>query len=111
MALESGPESRVRTPGAKDSEESSEVAKVRVTKGRDKGSDAVVSGRRDSSMAAEVAGKLSSDMLYSFFTAYEDQEERFVVVAYDVRFFAHFSSCSVELPVRNRLLLQVVLDQ
>lgn len=69
----------MRTPGAKESEESSEVAKVRVTKGRDKGSETVVGGRRVSSIAAEDAGKLSSDM----FVAEEDeQEERFD----DVRF-------------------------
>lgn len=34
MALEPGPESRVRTPGARERDESSEVAKVRVTNGR-----------------------------------------------------------------------------
>lgn len=33
MALDPGPDKRVRTPGARDSEESNEVANVRVTKG------------------------------------------------------------------------------
>lgn len=63
MALESGPESRVRTPGAKESDESSEVAKVRVTKGRDSAPSVVVGGNLGSSIAAEDAGKLSSDMV------------------------------------------------
>ena len=63
MTLESGPESRVRTPGAKESDESSEVAKVRVTKGRDSAPSVVVGGNLGSSIAAEDAGKLSSDMV------------------------------------------------
>jgi hypothetical protein len=72
MALESGPESRVRTPGARESEESSEVANVRVTNGRDgDGPDGVVVGSLDSSMAAEEAGKLSSDMLNIFYNPVE----------------------------------------
>jgi hypothetical protein len=53
----------VRTPGARESDESSEVAKVRVTKGRDNAPVVVVGGSLDSSIAAEDAGKLSSDML------------------------------------------------
>jgi hypothetical protein len=72
MALESGPESRVRTPGARESEESSEVANVRVTNGRDGDApEGVVVGSLDSSMAAEEAGKLSSDMLDIFYRAVE----------------------------------------
>ena len=68
MALEPGPESRVRTPGARESDESSEVAKVRVTKGREGVPWARVDGgKRDFSMAADDAGKVSSsDMVARF---------------------------------------------
>jgi hypothetical protein len=37
MVLDSGPERVVRTPGARERQESREVAKVRVRKGRDGG--------------------------------------------------------------------------
>lgn len=67
MALDSGPERRVRTPGARDSEESSDVANVRVTKMRD-GVVAVAvavvgGGRWGASIAADAAAKVSSSAI------------------------------------------------
>lgn len=65
MALEAGPERRVRTPGAKESEESRDVANVRVTKGRvGEGWVSGGGGRCGESDAAAEAEKVSSsDMM------------------------------------------------
>lgn len=74
MALEPGPESRVRTPGASERLESSEVAKVRVTNGRrcdadgDKASRAG-GGSRGSSRAADDSGNVSSSDMVSLLVA------------------------------------------
>ena len=68
MALDSGPERRVRTPGAKDSEESSDVANVRVTKMRHGvvvAAAAAGGGRWGSSIAAEDGAKVSSSAMFS----------------------------------------------
>jgi hypothetical protein len=70
----------VRTPGARESDESSEVAKVRVIKGRDNASFVVVGGSLGSSMAAEDVEKLSSDMVLILFW------KRLEVVFDDARF-------------------------
>lgn len=56
----------MRTPGARESDESSEVANVSVTNGRDVPDAVVEGGSLDSSIAAEDAGKVSSDILSSF---------------------------------------------
>lgn len=70
MALDCGPDRVVRTPGAREREESREVAKVRVTKGFLLGLLLVVvivgdgdgrsGGRCGSSFNAEEAGKWRS---------------------------------------------------
>lgn len=60
MDLDSGPDSRVRVPGASDREESSEVANVRVTKGRlvtESDSSAGSHGRLGASLALSASGK------------------------------------------------------
>ena len=60
ISLDSGPERRVRTPGASDKQESSEVANVKVINGRanDEGCrDA--KGRYGSIFAAEASSKVS----------------------------------------------------
>lgn len=46
MAFEPGPESRVRTPGARERDESRDVANVRVTKGRAGRDEGAVDGGR-----------------------------------------------------------------
>lgn len=63
MALDSGPDRRVRTPGARDSEESSDVANVRVTKMRDGVVAVVGGGRWGSSIAADDAAKVSASAI------------------------------------------------
>lgn len=58
MALDSGPESRVRTPGASDKEESSDVANVKVTNRPDPAAG-VGGGRCGASTAARSAENVS----------------------------------------------------
>jgi hypothetical protein len=71
MDLESGPERRVRRPGARDSAESREVAKVRVRKGRDGGEEEGCwfwgGGRRGSRLVAQWEGNVSSSAITSVF--------------------------------------------
>lgn len=66
MDLDAGPERRVRTPGASERAESREVAKVRVTKGRDVGAiddPGWEGGRRGSRLVAHSDGKVSSSAM------------------------------------------------
>lgn len=69
MDLEAEPERRVRTPGASESAESSDVANVSVTKGLGKEEEAAAAeaeegeggrGRWGCSLAAAAGGKVSS---------------------------------------------------
>lgn len=56
MALEPGPDKRVRTPGARDNDESSDVANVNVTNT----SSGVVPGARDESLGGRRGSRLNA---------------------------------------------------